>query len=115
MHLEQDAAQRLEYENYADGLEGADAAEAVDAALPGTTEDADEAAEAAGAEAVSEDELLESGDDEDDVQACLENMSDGAQGAAPQLRYWPGSSSKWAGNLTASLSAWLQGLSAMET
>jgi hypothetical protein len=52
-----------------DGLEGADAAEAVDVALPGTTEDADEAAEAAGAEAVSEDELLESSDEEDDVQA----------------------------------------------
>ena len=48
----------------ADGLEGADAAEADGAAMPGTTEDADEAAEA-----VSEDELMASDDEEDDVQA----------------------------------------------
>ena len=49
-----------------DGLEGADAAEADGATLLGTTEDADEAADA---EAVSEDELMASDNEEDDVQA----------------------------------------------
>jgi len=63
-HLAQGEARAAGEGVGADGLEGADAAEADDAALPGTTEDADEAAEA-----VSEDELMASDDEEDDVQA----------------------------------------------
>ena len=53
-------------------FDGADAAEADLPGLPPTTEDADNEAEQA--EVVSEDELMESGDEEEEVQVVLSNI-----------------------------------------
>ena len=52
---------------------GADAAEAELGGLPPTTDDADDEAEAA--EVISEDELMESGDEEDDVQVRVMDVA----------------------------------------